>query len=80
VTSAEAGERALLALIASLEETPGRACIAMLSATGLCPTDGGAALLEIVQWILATAMSRGPATALCARLDPAAVDLRLAAG
>lgn len=80
VTSAEAGERALLSLIASLEHPPGRACVAMLSTTGVCPTDGGAALLEIVQWILATAMSRGPATALCARLDPAAVDLRLAAG
>ena len=75
VTNAEAGERALLSLIASLEEPPGRGCVALLSATGLYPTDGGAPLLDIVHWILAAAMSRGPATVLRARLDPTAVDL-----
>jgi hypothetical protein len=52
----------------------------MLSATGLCPTDAGAALLDIVQWLLASAMTHDPATALCARISPAVVDRRLAAG
>jgi hypothetical protein len=75
VTDAEAGESALLSLIASLQEPPGRGCVALLSATGLYPTDGGAPLLDIVHWILAAAMSRGPATVLRARLDPTTVDL-----
>ncbi len=70
-----AGERALLSLIASLQEPPGRGCVALLSATGLYPTDGGAPLLDIVHWILAAATSRGPATVLRARLDPTAIDL-----
>jgi CheY-like chemotaxis protein len=79
VDDPEAGERALLALLASLEEEPRRACVAMLTATGVWPTDGGAALLDVAHWLLASAMTRDPATALCARISPTAVDRRLAA-
>lgn len=74
----EAGERALLSLFASIEEEPRRACLAMLSTTGLFPTDGGAALLEILHWLLAAAMTRDPATALWVRISPTAIDRRLA--
>ena len=78
VAEPEVGEQALLALMTALEVEPRRACVGILSAKGLCPTDGGAALLDIVQWLLEAALSRGPATTLGARLAPAAVDLRLA--
>jgi hypothetical protein len=46
----------------------------MLRATGLCPTDGGAALLEIAQSLFASARTRNPASALRARIVPAVVD------
>jgi hypothetical protein len=78
VAEPEVGEQALLALMTALEAEPRRACVGILSATGLCPTDGGTALLDIVHWLLEAARSRGPATTLGARLAPAAVDLRLA--
>jgi CheY-like chemotaxis protein len=75
----EVGERALLSLMTELEGEPRRACIGLLSARGLCPTDGGAALLDVVHWLLDSAMARGPATILHARLAPAAIDHRAAA-
>lgn len=78
VEEPQVGERALLSLMAALEGEPHRACVGILSATGLCPTDGGAALLDIVHWLLDSAMTRGPARTLCARLAPAAIDHRLA--
>jgi CheY-like chemotaxis protein len=78
VQEPQVGEQALLSLMAALEEEPRRACAGILSATGLCPTDGGAALLDIAHWLLDAAMTRGPATTLCARLAPAAIDHRLA--
>jgi hypothetical protein len=53
--------------------------IGLLGARGLCPTDGGAALLDVVHWLLDSAMARGPATILHARLAPAAIDHRAAA-
>ena len=75
----EADEHALLSLIASLDDEPRRACVALLTMTGLCPTDGGAALLEVAGWLLAAAIARGPATILRVRLGPEAVDPRRAA-
>jgi hypothetical protein len=45
---------------------------------GLHPT-GGAAILEIAQWMLAAAVAQGPGTALHARLDPEVVAVRRAA-
>jgi CheY-like chemotaxis protein len=75
----EAHEHALLSLLASLDDEPGRACAALLTLTGLCPTDGGAALLEVAGWLLAAAIDRGPATILRARLGPEAVHARLIA-
>jgi CheY-like chemotaxis protein len=75
----EADEHALLSLIASLDEEPGRACVGLLTVTGLCPTDGGAALLEVAGWLLTAAVTRGPATVLRARVGPEAVDPRLSA-
>ena len=75
----EADEHALLSLIASLDDEPGRACVGLLTVTGLCPTDGGAALLEVAGWLLTAAVTRGPATVLRARVGPEAVDPRLGA-
>lgn len=71
------GEQALLSLMAAVEEEPRSACVGILSAAGLCPTDGGAALLDIAHWLL-DATTRGPATTLGARLAPAALERRLA--
>ena len=68
------GERALLSVIESLGSDARGACVAMMSATDLCPDDGGAALLEILHCLLASATARGPATALSARLAPAAIE------
>jgi CheY-like chemotaxis protein len=68
----EAGARALLALMASLETEP-RGCVAVLSACGLVPADSGAALLDITRSLLDAARARGPATALTARLEPVAI-------
>jgi CheY-like chemotaxis protein len=75
----ETVERSLLAIIASLEDEPPRACIGLLTMTGLAPTDGGVALLEIGQWLLSAALARGPATILRLRLGPEPVAPRLAA-
>lgn len=75
----EASEHALLSLVASLDGEPTRACVALLTTTGLNPTDGGAALLEIARWLLTAATARGPATILRARLGPETVDRRLVA-
>jgi CheY-like chemotaxis protein len=75
----EVGERALLTLVTALEGEPRRSCIGLLGARGLRPTDGGAALLDVVHWLLDSAMARGPATILHARLAPAAIDHRAAA-
>ena len=78
VEDLQAGERALLSLLESLDEGPRRACVGMLSATSLCPTDGGTAFLDIAHWLLHSAMIRGRATTLGARLAPAAIDHRFA--
>jgi hypothetical protein len=72
------GEQALLSLIEALDGEAGRACAGMLSVTGLRPTDGGAALLDIADWLLGSAMTRGPATTLVARLAPSDVEHRAA--
>jgi CheY-like chemotaxis protein len=69
-----AGARALISVFESLEEQSHRASIAIMTATDLCPTDGGAALLEILQCLLRSAMARGPATILGAHIAPAAID------
>jgi CheY-like chemotaxis protein len=74
-----AGARALLSLVESLEKEPRRACVAIISATEMSPTDGGAALLEILHCLLVSAMARGPATALGAQVAPAAIDRHRAA-
>jgi CheY-like chemotaxis protein len=79
VEDAAAGERALLSVLESLEEDPPRACVAIMSATGMSPTDGGAALLEMLQCLLVSAIARGPATALRAQVAPAAIERRRAA-
>jgi CheY-like chemotaxis protein len=75
----EAHERALLSLIASLDDGAPRGCVALVTMTGLCPRDGGAALLEVARWLLDAATSRGPSTVLRLRLGPEAVDSRLGA-
>jgi DNA-binding NarL/FixJ family response regulator len=77
VQDAEAGERALLSLFAALDSETRRACIAVVTVTGLSPTDGGAALLEILGWLLASATARGSATALRARLGPETIEARV---
>jgi CheY-like chemotaxis protein len=74
VDDSEAGERTVLSLIESLEAEPRRACVAIISATDMSPVDGGTALLEILQSVLASATARGPGTALGARLAPAAIE------
>jgi CheY-like chemotaxis protein len=79
VEDSATGERAVLSLIDSLEAEPRRACIAIISATDMSPCDGGAALLEILQSLLASATARGPATALSARLAPAPIERPYAA-
>jgi hypothetical protein len=76
VEELQGGEQALLSLLAAVEEEPRGACVGILSATGLAPTDGGAAFLDIAHWLLDAAMARGPATTLAARLAPATIDHR----
>jgi len=68
-----AGAHALVTLFESFDEQR-QACVAIITASDLCPTDGGAALLEILQCLLASAMTRGPATVLGAHIAPAAID------
>jgi DNA-binding NarL/FixJ family response regulator len=75
----EAHEHGLLSLIASLDDGAPRGCVALVTMTGLCPRDGGAALLEVARWLLDAATSRGPSTVLRLRLGPEAVDSRLGA-
>ena len=72
----EAHEHGLLSLIASLDDGAPRGCVALVTMTGLCPRDGGAALLEVARWLLDAATSRGPSTILRLRLGPEAVDSR----
>ena len=79
VEDAEAGERALRALVTSLADEPDRACLAVLTVGELHPTDGGAAFLEVARWLLEAAMAQGPGTTLHARLSPEVVDVRRAA-
>jgi CheY-like chemotaxis protein len=74
VGDSAAGERTVLSLIESLEAKPGDACVAIISATDVSPGDGGTALLEILQSVLASATARGPGTALGARLAPTAIE------
>jgi CheY-like chemotaxis protein len=76
---ADAIERSLLGIIGSLTHEPDGACIGLLTVAGLSPSDGGAALLEIGQWLLSAAIARGPATILRARLDPELAAPRRAA-
>ncbi len=78
-TDAAEGEHALHALVASLADEPDRACVGVLTVTGLHPTDGGAAFLELAHWLLASAMAQGPGTTLRARLSPEVVAARRAA-
>jgi CheY-like chemotaxis protein len=79
VDDAEAGERALRALVASFAEEPDRACLAVLTVRDLHPTDGGAAFLEVARWLLEAAMAHGPGTTLHARLSPEVAGARRAA-
>jgi CheY-like chemotaxis protein len=79
VDNPQAGEQKLLSLVGALEEEPPRACVGLLTVTGLCPTDGGAAFLDVAHWLLDSATTRGPGTTLGARLAPAGLDHRLAA-
>ena len=72
VDDAESGARSLLALLASFEEQS-RACVAVLSVSGLVPTDSGAAFLDITRWLLDSATAQGPGTAVTAHLGPVAV-------
>jgi hypothetical protein len=65
--------------VASLADEPDRGCIGMLTVTGLYPTDGGAAFLELAHWLLASAMAEGPGTTLRARLSPEVIAARRAA-
>jgi len=74
VGDSAAGERTVLSLIESLEANPRDACVAVISATDVSPGDGGSALLEILQSVLASATARGPGTALGARLAPMAIE------
>lgn len=74
-----AAERAVLSLIDTLEAEPRRACVGLISATGISPGDCGASLLEILHCVLASATARGPATVLRARLAPEAIERRRAA-
>jgi len=69
-----AGARALLSVLESIEPEPQRACVAMMSATEISPTDGGAALLEILHCLLVSAMNRGPGTVLRAEVTPAPIE------
>ena len=78
VADPEAGEHALLSLIAAIEGEPRRACVGMLSTTGLHLLDNGAALLDITESLLGSAKARGAATTLAARLAPVTLDQRLA--
>ena len=79
VKDAAAGERAALSLLESFEDEPRRACVAMIAASNVAPTDGGAALLELLHWLLASAIARGPGTALSAQLVPTPIARRIAA-
>jgi CheY-like chemotaxis protein len=79
VEDAEAGERALRALVTSFADAPDRACLAVLTIRELHPTDGGAAFLEVARWLLEAAMAQGPGTTLHARLTPEIADARRAA-
>jgi hypothetical protein len=79
VADPAAGARALLSVLESIEPEPRRASVAVMSATEIAPTDGGAALLEILQCLLVSAMNRGPGTVLGAAVTPAAVERQRAA-
>jgi CheY-like chemotaxis protein len=79
VEDAGAGEQALRAVLASLADEPDQMCVAALVVSALHPADGGAAILEIAQWLLASAMARGPGTTLHACLSPEVVEARRAA-
>ncbi len=79
VEDAEAGDRALRAVVASLADEPEQTCLAVLTVRELHPSDGGAAFLEVAQWLLESAMAHGPGTILHARLCPEIDDARRAA-
>jgi CheY-like chemotaxis protein len=79
VEDAASGQRAVLSLVESLEDEPRRACVGMIAASDVAPTDGGAALLELLHWLLASAMARGPGTALSAQVVPTPIARRTAA-
>lgn len=66
-------EQTLQHMLLSLASQPGDVCTAMLTVSGLHPGDGGVAILEVAQWLLAAAMTRGPGTTLQARVIPEVV-------
>jgi hypothetical protein len=79
VEDAEAGEQTLRSLLTSLADEPDRACLAVLTVKELHPTDGGAAFLDVAQWLLDAATAHGPGTTLHARLTPEVAEAPRAA-
>jgi nicotinamide mononucleotide (NMN) deamidase PncC len=71
-----AREEAVQKALESLADSPDNVCVAALSVTALHPADGGAAIQEVGQWLLAAAIARGPGTALHAQICPESVAVR----
>lgn len=70
VEDTEAGEQALRKLLSSFAAEPNNLSIAEIALSVLHPGDGGAAILEVAQWLLDAAVAQGPGTTLRARLFP----------
>jgi CheY-like chemotaxis protein len=70
VEKSPAAEYALRQAAALFTDEPDDLCVSALCVTGLHPADGGAAVEEIAQWLLAEALKRGRQTALHARISP----------
>jgi len=79
VDDAVAGTRRLVAILQSLAPESRGVSIATIAATDIAPTDRGAALLEILHCLLASAIARGPDTVLGAEISPTLIDARRAA-